>query len=440
MYVTLHHEINAMEQLFKTLNQRKRPEDVAQMILDFLGEELTLKESKSIEKAAKNSLKRNYWGYSSMAQTFATAHNAKKQIAKTTELFNVQYGKNPEDTEALSRFIEEVSALIGKTAGENDFVKNRKNKQQRKEHNIDLSKRAYNKRWRLLKRLEEKLHKYIRESKKIEFQKISKHGIVHHLSFEEFAKDRNTACFIAYYTARCNMRSEFTIYGQQSAFDEISNVLFNKCRDSVTTNWWAMAYVYPAVKVLSLLPDNKKGELLGMWTGILQQIAELLEDLWHTNDIARETMVVKRGNDSTTWNNTAGAWNKARDNWMSLIYAMGMTDILDNICFGKVLRLMAADVVAWHYRAGSKLDPNTQVWNKLPLPWEVFEGKAQCNKAIIEQVCKEAGVDALKSGWIAPREHKVVPYKPTPELVHGVSVFNPFLASELKKIGYFSGK
>jgi hypothetical protein len=83
----------------------------------------------------------------------------------------------------------------------------------------------------------------------------------------------------------------------------------------------------------------------------------ILEELWNENDIYRKTMAVKKGNDSTTWNNTAGAWNKARDNWMNLIYALDLDFILDDICFGKVMRLMAADVIAWHLSSEERLIP-----------------------------------------------------------------------------------
>lgn len=151
-------------------------------------------------------------------------------------------------------------------------------------------------------------------------------------------------------------------------------------------------------------------------------------------------MEVMRGNDSTTWNNTAGAWNKARDHWMNLIYSLGLDYILEEICFGKVLRLMASDVIAWHRTTGGKLDPNTQVWKKIPLPWEVFQNKAVCTKAMVIKYCKKAGLDPEKSGWIAPRIHGVAEFKPTPELVHGVTVSNPFLATVLKKHKYYSGK
>lgn len=431
-----------MEQLFKTIKERRRPEDIAQMILDIRGDRLSSKEIKKLDKAASGSIKKSVWGYSSMATTFAEPIGAKKQMDKTIELFkletNGQY--NPENAESVSRFIESVSSILKREVGANNFLSDRMNKEARKEADIELSKRAYNKRWRLLKRLEHKLLKFIRESKKAEFQKIAKHGIIHRLDYRDFAFDIDTVCFIAYYTARCNLRSEFTIDGQQRAFDEISDMLFKRCLNNENTNWWAISYVYPGIEVLKRLTDEQKGILLGEWTSILKGISALLQQVWNTSDINRKTMVVKRGNDSTTWNNTAGAWNKSRDNWMNLIYAMGMDEILDSICFGKVLRLMAGDVVYWHISTGGKLDPNTDVWNNLPLPWEVFEGKAACNRRIIADICKKAGVNPEKSGWIAPREHKVVPFKLTPELVHGVTVSNPFLASVLKSKGYYSGK
>ena len=47
-----------------------------------------------------------------------------------------------------------------------------------KEKGLDLSKRSYNKKWRLLKRLENKLLKYRREIKKIEFP--PKYKLVHY--------------------------------------------------------------------------------------------------------------------------------------------------------------------------------------------------------------------------------------------------------------------
>jgi len=448
--------MEAIKNLHKTLRQRKRPEDVAQMIFEILESKLSSTEKNILEKATKGSLKKALFGYTSMMQEFAAVVGAEKQVKKTIEIFKLE-GKeliDYDDIEDIEKFIGEVSLLLNKTVGANNFVTDRLNKEQRKEKGLDISKRNYNKKWRLLRRLERKLHTCKREVKKSEFQKVAKHGLSHKIGFDEFQKDINSACFIAYYNARCNLRSVFTNTGQERAFDEISEMLLSRCKrasssdaseetkqkSSHLTNWWAISHIYTSQEVLSKLSDEQKGKLLGKWTYMLQEISYFLKEIWEYSNINRETMIVKRGDDSTTWNNTAGAWNKARDNWMNLIYSLGMEYILDEICFGKVLRLMAADVVAWHYSTGSKLDPNTQVWNKLPLPWEVFQGNESCNKKQVIEHCEKAKIDPEKSGWIAPRIHGVVAFKPTPELVHGVTVANPYLATVLKRHKYFSGK
>ncbi len=444
-----------IEKLYKTLDQRKRPEDVAEMILELVGDRFTLREKVILEKAAKGSLKRSLYHYTSMSQVFGFAVGADRQIEKAIEIFELEVENEIDghDAKAVENFIKKVSGIIHKDFGKNHFVHDRLSKAERKELGLDISKRNYNKKWRLLKRLEKKLESYKRVCKKIEFQKVGKHGICHHLSFKEFSKDLNTACFIAYYNARSNLRSIFTNQSQVRAFDEISKMLldrccpkpsyffrFNRSNEKLNTNWWAIAHVYTDEKILARLTDTQKGKLLGSWTSILEEIALFLGELWQENNINRETMIVRRGNDSSTWNNTAAAWNKARDNWMNLIYALGMDYTLDEICFGKVMRLMAGDVAAWHRSSGGGLEPNTLVWNKLPLPWEVFQGKKKCNKVMVVEVCKSVGLNAEKSGWIAPRKHKVATFTPTPELVHGVQISNPYLATILKKHRFFSGK
>ena len=68
--------------------------------------------------------------------------------------------------------------------------------------------------------------------------------------------------------------------------------------------------------------------------------------------------------------------------------SMGMEVELDALCFGKVLRLMAADVARWHQLSGGGLDPNTFVWSELPLPWEVLSGDATCTRQQVEEVCR----------------------------------------------------
>lgn len=429
--------------LYKTLKQRKRPEDVAEMILRVLGKSLSFFEKLKLEKAAKGSLKNLVLGYTSMLQEFAKPIDAEKQIAKAIEIFKLENEENfvCDDPLEVERFLQKINPIIKKDFGRHSFKADRLNREKRKSVGLDLSKRQYNKFFRVLRHLEKKLERMVAQHKKLEFQQIGKHGFAHHIIFEDFSKDVYAACFIAYYTARCNLRSEFTIDGQQRPFDEIADVLFKKCLENKDeTNWQLIAEVYPSQEVLGFLSDEQKGELLGKWTSLLQDLSVFLKEIWDANTFRRNTMIVKQGDDSSTWNNTASAWNKARDNWMNLIYAMGADFVLDEMCFGKIMRLMAADVVAWHRMAGNTLDPNTVVWNELPMPWEVFGGDAVCTKDSVIEACRKAGLDAEKSGWIAPRPHGIVEFKPTPELVHGVTVSNPFLATILKKHKYFSGK
>jgi hypothetical protein len=433
-----------MQWLYRSLDQRKRPEDVADNILELLQNQLNQSEQSCLREAAKGSLRQHLFGYTSMLEDFAKPVGLQRQVKKAKELFTTAY---PLDTQACDRsdaveqFIRHISQEIHKSFGSNDFKADRLNRQARHQCGMDISKRRYNKLFRHLTRMEAKLHKLIGELKKLMFTKVGKSGLAHTLLWEDFSTDRDTACFIAYYAARCNLRSEFTIYGQQRPYDKIADVLFKRCRNKANTNWWAIAHIYPTQEVLDHLSDARKGELLGRWYEILEEIGGLLKDVWKRSNINRATMVVRQGNDSSTWNNTASAWNKARNSWIALLYATGTEEILQTICFGKVLRLMAADVVAWHYSAGGGLDPDTLVWNELPLPWDVLSGQQSCTLSMVESTCRKHNVDPIKKGWTVPRPSaKPVAFKPTPELVHGVSVANPMLAKILRNSGFFSGK
>lgn len=430
--------------LYESLNQRRRPEDVAQHILELLDGRLDRQEKKLLAYVARGSLKQRLFGYTSMLQEFARPVGMQRQIAMAEELFTSAYTMNPDecdDPDAVERFLRHIEPEIRKSFGRNDFMADRLNHKERKSVGLDVSRRRYNKLFRHLTRMEVKLHRLIREITKREFQMIAKSGLASTIPREDFSSDLNTACFIAYYTAWSNQRSEFTVTGQQRPYDEVADMLFQRCRKGKATNWWAIAHVYPSQDVLERLADRQKGELLGRWFGILQEIATMLEDVWRVSDINRATMVVKRGNDSSTWNNTAGAWNKARDNWIALLYTMGLGGILEGMCPGKVLRLMAADVVAWHLSLGHTLSPETGVWNELPLPWDVLTGRETCTKHKVEDSCRRHGVDPGKSGWTGPKSTGTVhAFQPTPELVHGVTVGNPFLATLLKKQEFFSGK
>jgi hypothetical protein len=316
------------------------------------------------------------------------------------------------------------------------------NGEQRTAQGLDISRRRYNKLFRLLGRLEAKLRTYMREMRKYDFTRVGKSRLATRLSRAEFSKDPATAAFVAYFAARCNLRSVFTNTSQQRPYDEIADMLFQRLkRQPAQTNWWVVAHVFPDPEVLARLSDGQKGELLGRWLVLLRDIAALLREVWQASDIRRDTMIVQRGNDSSTWNNTANAWNRAREAWVALLQSMGMEAELDAMCFGKVLRLMAADVARWHQLGGGGLDPVTFVWGDLPLPWEVLSGETSCTRRQVEEVWRRHGVDPVKKGWVAaPPERRVEQFNPTPELVHGVVVTDPSLARILRRAGWFSGQ
>lgn len=433
-------DLDPFRQMYRSLDRRYRPEDVAQLILVEMGDRLAPEVRSVVQHAARGALQHGH-GYSSMSQDFHRPIGMGNQLAVARELFTSEPPADDGDPLQVEPFIHACSVEIKKTAGSNSFKEDRLNRESREIAGLDLPKRQYNKRFRLLARMERKRERLLRELKKRSFTLISKSRLAASLTWDEFASDPNSACFIAYFVARCNLRSEFTISGQQRPYDKIADALFQNCRVAANANWWAIAHVFPDREVLGHLADGEKGRLLGRWFSTLQGVADFLRELWSANDFNRQTMIVRRGNDSTTWNNTAGAWNKARESWIAFLHAMEMDELLDEMCPGKVLRLMAADVAAWHRSAGGGLDPDTLVWMKLPLPWEVFSDGAPCSRPFVEEVCRQYNVDPIKNGWSAPRPTRAIAeYRPTPELVHGVTVSNPFLATWLKERGVFSGK
>lgn len=431
-----------LQDLHASLDRRVRPEDLLLPIDQLLADRLTEPDRRRLTEARTQSRWANPFGWSSMTDDFRRPEGMARQLSVAGTLFGAPLPDLHTVNDAhLGQYIEQAEAEIGKQVGESDFLRDRLNREARQQAGLDLSKRQYNKRFRLAGRLERKRAKIQRELEKRALTLISKSRLASELPFQDFASDARTAAFIAYYTARCHVRSEFTIAGQARPYDEIADLLLGQCRQSATTHWWAIAQVYPDAEVLQHLSAAQQGELLGRFYAVLERTAQLMAEVWAVSDINRQTMVVRRGNDSTTWNLLAGAWNKARDGWMAALYALDADEILDAVCPGKALRLMAGDVAWWHHSAGGGLDPNTAVWTRVPLPWEVLRGDKVCTRADMTDACREAGLDPESSGWVAPRSRaKVAPFRPTPELVHGVSVGSPALAKLLREAGVFSGR
>ncbi|GAA2913398.1 MULTISPECIES: hypothetical protein [Streptomyces] len=438
-----------LRELHATLSLRKRPEDVARLIQDLhaaRGTVLDPATETALAKAAEHALRNVWHGYTSMREDFARPVGAQRQLARAADLFTTvpatpdSAGDDPVRIEAVIRGAGEE---IRRAYGDNDFELDRLNRAERAEAGLGgMSRRQYNKRFRLLRRMEAKLARLEHEQLRREVTVTGKGALAHGLPYELFAADTDTAAFVAYLTARGYMRSVFTSGRQRRAYDEVADALFQRLRaHPERTAWYVVAHVHPTAEVLGHLPDRDLSRLLVCWNGVLREVAGLLEDAWNRCPLERDTMIVRRGNDSSTWNQAAQAWNTARTHWFALLTALGQEEFLDRVCLGKVPRLMAADVAYWHRMRGGGLHPDTYVWADLPLPWEVLRGQRECPRSLVEAVCARHGVDPAAGAWTAPREAaEPEGFRRTPELVHGVPVADPLMAGALRSAGVFSGK
>lgn len=433
----------SLVRLHASLTERQTPETIAAIIDKAYPLMVRLKLRSALRAVIKPSVQR-YFGWSAMATRFHAPVPMDRQIGKARELAKLFLDRTlPEsdDPDALEAFIAAFNVLIGKHPGRASFKEDRLNGAERDAAGLELSRRRYDKLFRLAGRLERRLRALRREEARHRLVLVSKAALAPDLTLDDLGGHLPTAGFVAYYAARMKLRSEFTIDGQQRPFDGLARDLLKICDQDPATRWSAIAHVFPRADVLARLSDSEKGRLLGRWFDILSEIAEQLEIAYSHTGIDLDTMIVKRGNDSSTWNILAGAWNRARDHWVALIDALELTALFETMLPGKVMRLMAADVAAWHRSAGGGVHPDTLVWADLPKPWTVLRGDAQCARLDVEAACARHGVDPVKSGWSAARARtEVATFRPTPELVHGVPVNNPYIATLLRDAGVFSGR
>ena len=237
-----------LQELYESAQARTRPEDAAALCLRVLDERLTSRERAVLHKAARGSLgSRIFGGYSSMAREFKAPTGAAEQLPTARRLFpDIAPPADPDDPAQLEGYVKKLNAAIGKTFGYADYAAGRLSHGARRELGIDVSRRQYNKMFRCVAHLEEKLETLWREARKTEFTRIGKTKLATRLAPEEWDKDANSSCFMAYYAARCNLRSVFTNQSQVRPFDEICEMLLGRCRAHAdVANWWAIAHIYP---------------------------------------------------------------------------------------------------------------------------------------------------------------------------------------------------
>jgi hypothetical protein len=440
-----------LDTLYESLDGRSRPEDIAELILAGSEEistragrrwRLTSREQAVLSRAAKHSLRHSYYGWSSMSDDFARPPAATRQLDALSYLFGHRRANLVEaesDPAKLSQLVSSAGATIDWNGGTN-FKIDRLSRAERAEAGIEISKRQYNRQFRLLTRLSRKIGNLDVELRKRELLLVGRSGLVADIPRERFGADPIAARFIAYFVARRNLRRQFSLQGKENPYDEVAQVLFDRCLAEDDTDWWMIARVYPTPTVIAKLSDLERGELMGRWSALMRLAADILAAIWDPK-VDRKTMIVRRGMDSSTWNTIAQAYNTARAGWINTLSASGALRLLDVACPGKVMRLMAADLAYWHRASGGDVDPNTVVWAELPLPWDVLHGTTVVTRHQVATACWRNGLDPRKSGWIDSRaQGQVAVFKPTPELVHGVSIVDPVWAGLLRRAGVFSGK
>ncbi len=436
---------NFMEELFASLQERSRPEDIWLKLKKVLVEQCTEDEREFIYNIQSIVASQTYQ-HSYMQTTFQKPVAPFKQIYKAQELFTTSFKIKVADdynVTAINELLDLLSKEINKVREKNNFVTDRLTKEERKQtFSQEVSKRRYNKLFRFLKRFEKKLITYKLELRKYQAMRVAKSRLATFIDWNDFKESPEASYFVAYFSARMNRRSEFTNQSQNRPYDEVAAWLLDRFKKNPCQQGWKIiAQVMPDEEIVSNLTAENKALLFSQYLTLLYDVADLLKITWEKSKFNRASMIVKAGDDSTTWNALAGDWNRLREGWLALVKVLGMTDIYEQFCIGKVMRLMAADVAYWHRMTGGTIEPDTLVWAELPAPWEVLMGEETCEKALVIKTCEIHGVDAIEKGWIEPKQNReIVPFTLTPELVHGVVVNNPDLAFIFRKLGMFSGK
>lgn len=269
---------------------------------------------------------------------------------------------------------------------------------------------------------------------------FGKARLAHTIARADFVDHVPTAAFVAYYVARLGLRTVFTNGPQTRPMDDIAEELLQLALADDGVRADVIARVLTRQQVLDLLTEEQKGELLGVYYEQMAAFSRALRRSFdHNRD--RTSMVARPGDDSSTWNAASRAFNQARTGWLNLTTALGLADVVEDACPGKVPALVAADVAHWHASDGGGQHADIEVFAKLPLPWDVILDGTSCPAGLVRQVCHQEGLDADATGWTsAYRQGELAEAGPTPELVHGVVISSPAMAQWLRAVNAFSGR
>ncbi|MCO8270315.1 hypothetical protein M1L60_06865 [Actinoplanes sp. TRM 88003] len=310
----------------------------------------------------------------------------------------------------------------------------------RRERLPQMSVRGYRRAVRAVLHLQQRTEVLAAERDREAAVAFGKSRLAYLVPEEDFVACPATAAFTAYYVARLNLRTVFTSGSQTRPMDTLGEELLAAALAAPTGRPTVLASVLTRWKVLDRLDDAQCGELLGRYYEHLAAAARVLERAYDYHRDPTE-MIMRMGDDSSSWNAASRAFNQARTGWLNLTRGLGYDDVVEASCPGKVPALVAADVAAWHRLEGREQHVDVRVWARLPLPWDVVLGDEECPADLVRQVCGRHGIDAEAAGWTQPyQQGRTELPAPAPDLVHGVTVASPLLATILRRAGVFSGQ
>ena len=228
-----------LESLHRGLSGRPRPEDVL-AVLRTLYPTAPSWRQRLLSRISRTS------AYSYLPTDFEPTSSAIGTAVILAELLGIDMptgaGSDPEATRAL---LSTAQDLVGFRDGARNFKADRDNRDARKSRGLDISRRRYDKLFRLVARLEDHLLKQAEQQALLDLNRFGKTSFAAELTYDRFASSAASASFVAYYAANLARRNLFIPGPQARAFDEVAEKLFFECERAGDTDWFAVAHVFP---------------------------------------------------------------------------------------------------------------------------------------------------------------------------------------------------
>ncbi|HEX8866933.1 MAG TPA: hypothetical protein VF821_14845, partial [Lentzea sp.] len=219
--------MDALDRLYDSLDARLRPEEVAALVLE-AQPSLTDREREIVQYAATRASRRH--GFSRLSADHTRPVGAARQVTAARFLFGVDGGAvDVDDPISVLEFAAAVGSEIDWDPARTDFLTDRLNREARSDAGIELSKRQYNRRFRMLRRLSAKASRMERGRKTRSATLVAAAGFVGAIDRDRFRADPDAACFIAYSTTLRELRREFVLASRENPFDQVASSLFARC-------------------------------------------------------------------------------------------------------------------------------------------------------------------------------------------------------------------